>query len=96
MCQRLFDLGAQILINRSTFNLLSIYIINFASYSIIGFVKWICKKFRTVETIKSLYFAKVRSHLEYAFVYFVWIPFSYTFFLSMAEVVKEQFARLDP
>ena len=42
------------------------------AYSMLGFVKRMCRNFNNVDTLKSLYFAYVRSQLEYASV--VWSP----------------------
>ena len=42
----------------------------------LGFLKRICKDFRNVEALKSVFFAHVRSHLEYAST--VWSPYYQT------------------
>lgn len=36
------------------------------AYSILGFVKRMCRDFRNLEALTSVFFAHVRSHLEYA------------------------------
>ena len=36
------------------------------SYSMLGFMMRLCKNFRSAQTLKSIYCAHVRSHLEYA------------------------------
>lgn len=38
------------------------------AYSMLGFIKRICKQFTSIEALKSVYFAHVRSYLEYASV----------------------------
>lgn len=43
------------------------------AYSMLGFMKRICKDFNIAKALKSIFFAHVRSHLEYASV--VWFPF---------------------
>lgn len=43
------------------------------AYSMLGFVKRICRDFRNIDALKSVYFAHVRSYLEYASV--VWSPY---------------------
>lgn len=43
------------------------------AHSMLGFLKRVCRDFRNVEALKSVFFAHVRSHLEYASV--VWSPY---------------------
>lgn len=43
------------------------------AYSMLGFLKTICKDFKSVEALKSVFFAHVRSRLEYASN--VWSPY---------------------
>ena len=42
------------------------------AYAMLGFMKRVCRRFRNVQTLKSVYCAYVRSHLEYASL--VWFP----------------------
>lgn len=58
------------------------------AYSMLGFIKRICKNFRNVEALKSIYFAHVRSHLEYASV--VWSPY-YQVSVDRIESVQKNF-----
>lgn len=43
------------------------------AYSMLGFVKRICRDFTNLEALKSVYCAHVRSHLEYAAI--IWNPY---------------------
>lgn len=43
------------------------------AYSMLGFVKRVCRDFHNIDALKSVYYAHVRSHLEYASV--VWSPY---------------------
>ncbi|XP_037038297.1 uncharacterized protein LOC119075847 [Bradysia coprophila] len=58
------------------------------SYSMLGFVIRTCKEFKNVKTLKSLYFAHVRSYLEYASV--VWHPYQETF-IDRIESIQKKF-----
>ena len=58
------------------------------SYSMLGFISRTCKEFRSVRTLKSLYFAHVRSYLEYASV--VWHPYQETF-VDRIESIQKKF-----
>lgn len=57
------------------------------AYSMLGFVKRICKRFKDVNALKSVYCAHVRSHLEYASV--VWFPYQSTQVGSIESIQKK-------
>lgn len=57
------------------------------AYSMLGFVKRVCRDFRNVEALKSLYFAYVRSHLEYASL--VWSPYYQSHIDSIESIQKD-------
>lgn len=54
----------------------------------LGFVKRVCRDFRNVEALKSVFFAHVRSHLEYASV--VWSPY-YQKYDDKLESIQKNF-----
>lgn len=56
--------------------------------SMLGFMKRICYNFTNVECLKSIYFAHVRSHLEFACI--VWSP-SYENHIVRLESVQKNF-----
>lgn len=58
------------------------------AYSMLGFVKRICRQFTDVRALKSVYFAHVRSHLEYASV--VWHPHQFTL-IDRIESIQRKF-----
>lgn len=58
------------------------------AYSMLGFVIRTCRDFKNVNTLKSLYFAHVRSYLEYASV--VWHPYQSTF-IDRIESIQKKF-----
>jgi len=53
----------------------------------LGFMKRVCYEFRNVQALKSIFFAHVRSHLEYAAT--VWFPYSSTFRAKIESVQKQ-------
>lgn len=57
------------------------------SYSMLGFLMRICKAFKDVQTLKSIYFAHVRSYLEYASV--VWHPYKDTYVDKIESIQKK-------
>lgn len=57
------------------------------AYSMLGFVKRICHKFRDVRALKSIYCAHVRSYLEYASV--VWQPYCANRINEMESIQKK-------
>jgi len=57
------------------------------AYSLLGFVKRVCKRFTSVPALKSVYFAHVRSHLEYASV--VWNPHEVTYVEKIESIEKK-------
>lgn len=65
------DLGVTFVENMS-FNK-HVEIVVAKAYAMLGFMKRVCKDFRNVRALKSVYCAHVRSHLEYASV--VWFPY---------------------
>ena len=54
----------------------------------LGFIKRFCYDIADVQTLKSLYYALVQSHLEYCNV--VWLPF-YDVYINKIESVLKQF-----
>lgn len=58
------------------------------AYSMLGFVKRICKQFTNIHALKSVYFAHVRSYLEYASV--VWHPHQFIH-ISRIESIQKKF-----
>lgn len=58
------------------------------AYSMLGFMKRICNDFRNVAALKSIYFAHVRAHLEYASV--VWSPY-YQNYSDKIESIQKKF-----
>lgn len=58
------------------------------SYGMLGFLKRVCKDFRNVAALKSVYFAHVKSHLEYTSV--VWEPY-YQNYDDKIESVQKKF-----
>lgn len=58
------------------------------AYSMLGFVKRICKQFTNIQALKSIYFAYVRSYLEYASV--VWHPYQ-LIHISRIESIQKKF-----
>jgi hypothetical protein len=84
--KRIRDLGVYFDENLS-FNYHVDYIVSKA-YAMLGFMKRICYEFRDVRSLKSIYFAHVRSHLEYAAV--VWYPYCSTY-RARIESVQKQF-----
>lgn len=58
------------------------------AYSMLGFVKRVCKRFKNVRALKSVYCAHVRSHLEYASV--VWFPYHNTL-VDRIESIQKKF-----
>lgn len=58
------------------------------AYAMLGFIKRICRDFRNIETLKSIFFAHVRSHLEYASV--VWPPY-YQNYNDKIESIQKKF-----
>lgn len=58
------------------------------AYSMLGFIKRICRDFRNVKALKSIFFAHVRSHLEYASV--VWSPY-YQVHNDSIESIQKKF-----
>lgn len=57
------------------------------AYSMLGFVKRICKEFTNIQALKSVYFAHVRSYLEYASV--VWHPFQLVHMNKIESIQKK-------
>lgn len=57
------------------------------SYSMLGFVMRICKDFSSIQALKSVYFAHVRSYLEYASV--VWHPYKETYINKIESIQKK-------
>ena len=57
------------------------------AYSMLGFMKRICKQFRNVNALKSVYCAHVRSHLEYASV--VWFPYQGVYVEKIESIQKK-------
>lgn len=57
------------------------------AYSMLGFVKRVCKKFTNIRALKSIYFAHVRSHLEYASV--VWNPHQLSYINKIESIQKK-------
>lgn len=57
------------------------------AFSMLGFMKRICKSFRNVNALKSVYCAHVRSHLEYASV--VWFPYQSTLVDKIESIQKK-------
>lgn len=57
------------------------------AYSMLGFVMRSCKDFRDIRALKSVYFAHVRSYLEYASV--VWHPYQDTFVNKIESIQKK-------
>lgn len=57
------------------------------AYSMLGFIKRVCKEFNDVRALKSVYCAHVRSHLEYASV--VWQPHCANQIRSIESVQKK-------
>lgn len=55
------------------------------AYSMLGFTKRICKDFRNIKALESIFFAHIRSHLDYASV--VHITKYITIVLSLSEKV---------
>lgn len=60
------------------------------SLSMLGFLKRICFDFRNIECLKCIYYAFVRSHLEFACV--VWSP-DYNIHSARLESVQKQFVK---
>ena len=58
------------------------------SYSMLGLVMRLCKDFKNVNTLKTIYFAHVRSYLEYASV--VWHPYRVTY-IDRIESIQKKF-----
>jgi ribonucleases P/MRP protein subunit RPP40 len=58
------------------------------SYAALGFVKRFCYDITDTQTLKSLYYALVQSHLEYCSV--VWLPF-YEVHKKKIESIQKQF-----
>lgn len=58
------------------------------AYSMLGFVKRVCKQFTDIRALKSVYFAHVRAHLEYASV--VWHPSSLCY-INRIESIQKSF-----
>lgn len=58
------------------------------SMSMLGFVKRICFNFNNINCLKSLYFAHVRSHLEFASV--IWSP-EYDNYKCRIESIQKKF-----
>ena len=79
------DLGV-LMDEKLTFNEHVEYIVAKA-YSMLGFVIRTCKEFKNIKTLKSLYFAHVRSYLEYASV--VWHPYQSTFIDKIESIQKK-------
>lgn len=65
-----------------------IELITSKAYSMLGFVKRICKQFKNIQALKSVYFAHVRSYLEYASV--VWHPFQLVH-MNRIESIQKKF-----
>lgn len=80
------DLGV-LLDERLTFNR-HVDFVTSKSYSMLGFVKRICRNFKNVRALKSVYFAHVRSHLECASV--VWHPHQFVH-ISRIESIQKKF-----
>lgn len=57
------------------------------TYSMLGFIKRICKQFKNVRALKSVYFAYVRSYLEYASV--VWHPRQLSYINKIESIQKK-------
>lgn len=57
------------------------------AYSMLGFVMRICKDFKNIQALKSVYFAHVRSYLEYASV--VWHPYMVTYIDKIESIQKK-------
>lgn len=57
------------------------------TYSMLGFVKRICKDFSNLAALKSIYFEHVRSHLEYASV--VWSPYHQNYRDKIESIQKK-------
>ena len=79
------DLGVW-LDERLTFHRHMDFIVSKA-YSMLGFVKRICKQFTNLNALKSIYFAHVRSHLEYASV--VWSPHESTYAMKIESIQRK-------
>lgn len=58
------------------------------AFSMLGFVKRICYNFNNIDCLKSIFFAHVRSHLEFACV--VWSP-DYDVHVTRIESIQKQF-----
>ena len=58
------------------------------SYSMLGFLMRTCKQFTNILSLKNVYFAYVRSYLEYASV--VWQPYQDTF-VNRIESIQKKF-----
>lgn len=59
------------------------------AYAMLGFVMRICSEFKDPRAIKTLYFAHVRSHLEYGSV--VWCPYYATHSIRIESLQKKFF-----
>lgn len=57
------------------------------AYSMLGFMKRICKQFTNVRALKSIYFTHVRSYLEYALV--VWHPYQVVHITRIESIQKK-------
>lgn len=58
------------------------------SYSMLGFIMRTCSRFKNIKSLKSVYFAHVRSYLEYASV--VWHPYQDTL-VNRIESIQKKF-----
>lgn len=79
------DLGVQFSRNLS-FNS-HIKIIVAKAYSMLGFLKRVCRRFNNVDALIAVYCAHVRSHLEYAAV--VWSPYYSVYSCSIESIQKK-------
>ena len=82
------DLGV-ILDDKLTFNLHIDHIVS-RSFKQLGFILHICKPFKTAVSYKALYYAFVRSILEFSSV--VWSPF-YQLHINRIERIQRKFLR---
>lgn len=58
------------------------------AYSMLGFLKRVCKNFWSLDALTSVYCAHVRSHLEYACI--VWYP-NYAIYSNRLESIQKKF-----